>query len=146
MKIKRSDKCLAFGCFNPQRIKNPYTGEIFYTSCNHCVACLNAKATKYSLRVENEVKQNKYSIYFTLTYSNYAIPRIIESVKKHVFENGCEVPLTLLTVFVSVLLSAVLLILEKLSDSLLFRMINYNLSLTTYLRQVLSAVQIFKSF
>lgn len=92
MKIKRSDKCLAFGCFNPQRIKNPYTGEIFYTSCNHCVACLNAKATKYSLRVENEVKQNKYSIYFTLTYSNYAIPRIIESVKTHVFENGCEVP------------------------------------------------------
>lgn len=92
MKIKRTDKMLPFTCFNPQRVKNPYTGEIFYTSCNHCIACLNAKATKYSLRVENEVSQNKYSIFFTLTYSNYEIPRIISSVKTHVFANGVEVP------------------------------------------------------
>ncbi len=92
MKIKRSDRCTAFTCFNPQRVKNPYTGEIFYTACGHCIACLNAKSVKYSLRVENEVKQNKYSFFFTLTYSNYAVPRIIQSVKTHVFDNGTEVP------------------------------------------------------
>lgn len=92
MNIKRTDKTIPFTCFNPQRVKNPYTGDIFYTSCNHCIACLNAKATKYSLRVENEVKLNKYSIFFTLTYSNYEIPRIIASVKTHAFENGVEVP------------------------------------------------------
>lgn len=92
MNIKRTDKTIPFTCFNPQRVKNPYTGDIFYSSCNHCIACLNAKATKYSLRVENEVKLNKYSIFFTLTYSNYEIPRIIASVKTHAFENGVEVP------------------------------------------------------
>lgn len=92
MKIKKSDKCLAFGCFNPQRVKNPYTDEVFYTSCGKCVACLNAKATKYSLRVQKEIKQNKYSFFFTLTYSNYEIPRIICSESVHVFENGVTVP------------------------------------------------------
>lgn len=90
MKIKRSDKCLAFGCFNPQRVKKTYTGDIFYTSCGKYIACLNAKATKYSLRVQNEIKQNKYS-FFSL-YSNYAIPRIIESESKYTFTDGTVVP------------------------------------------------------
>lgn len=92
MKFQREKSFLTYKCLNPCRVKNPYTDEIFYTSCGHCMACLNAKSALYTSRVINETKQNKYSFYFTLTYSNRYVPRIIPSVQKYRFPNGLEIP------------------------------------------------------
>lgn len=92
MNFQKQSSCLTYRCLSPTRVKNPYTDEVFYTSCGHCVACLNNKASVYTSRVINETKQNKYSFFFTLTYSNRYVPRIIPSVQTYRFANGMEIP------------------------------------------------------
>lgn len=63
------------GCLNPQYVINKHTGKPMLTACRKCVACSNTLASFQSTRVRNEITKHKYSIMFTLTYSNEFIPR-----------------------------------------------------------------------
>lgn len=61
-------------CHHPQRVFNKYVGEYLYVPCRKCDACLVARSTELSLRVQNECKQHIYSIFFTLTYDDEHLP------------------------------------------------------------------------
>ncbi len=62
-------------CLNPKRIFNKYTKHFEYVACKECYACKNSEASVISARVSNEIKQHRYSLFFTLTYDNNSIPR-----------------------------------------------------------------------
>lgn len=61
-------------CLEPKRIINPYTHEVVYAPCRKCAACLNAKGSHWSYRVQQECKYHRYSLFGTLTYDNDHIP------------------------------------------------------------------------
>ena len=62
------------GCEHPVRFWNRNTHQFDYGRCGKCTSCINAAASKQSLRVRNEIMQHKYSLMFTLTYDNEHIP------------------------------------------------------------------------
>lgn len=62
-------------CLHPVRIYSKYTHHYESVACGQCEACLNAKASKLSMRVSEEIKQHKYSLFFTLTYNNEYVPK-----------------------------------------------------------------------
>lgn len=71
-----TDKLKIHGnCIHPVRVYNRNTHDYILAPCLHCVACNNASASKQTVRVYNEIKQHRYSIYFTLTYDNDHLPR-----------------------------------------------------------------------
>lgn len=63
------------GCLSPQCVVNKNTGKLMLTPCNKCVACLNTLASKQATRVRNEILKHKYTVMFTLTYSNVFLPK-----------------------------------------------------------------------
>nr|DAN77463.1 MAG TPA: Replication associated protein [Microviridae sp.] len=72
----QSDKLKIFGgCLNPVFTYNKWTGEPMFCACNKCVACLNARAEKQSMRLNAEIRQHKYNLMVTLTYNNEFVPR-----------------------------------------------------------------------
>lgn len=90
--IKKTDKSVPSRCLHQTIIKNPYTDEYMVASCGHCEACLNAKSTMYVTRICRECKQNKYNIYFTLTYDNDSIPYIKTSDRDFITPDGEVIP------------------------------------------------------
>ena len=64
-------------CLSPKRIINPYTKEVVYAPCRHCAACLNAKGSHWSYRVQLECKKHRYNLFVTLTYDNEHIPCLL---------------------------------------------------------------------
>lgn len=71
-------------CLHPQKIYNKYIGEEMIVPCGHCEACLSAKASRNTLRVQLESQQHQYARFITLTYSEDYIPRML------LFENDDE--------------------------------------------------------
>lgn len=63
-------------CLDPQRIKNPYTGETLVVPCGHCTACSMRKSTRYAFQCDCEAKVSKYVVFVTLTYANSYVPRL----------------------------------------------------------------------
>lgn len=63
------------GCMHPKLIHNKHTDEDMFVSCGECVACVNQKANVQAMRVKSEILSHKYSVFFTLTYSNEFLPR-----------------------------------------------------------------------
>lgn len=61
-------------CYKPQRIYNPYIGDVLYTDCRKCPACLHKYSVELTTRVAEECKQHLYSLFFTLTYDNVHLP------------------------------------------------------------------------
>lgn len=61
-------------CFHPIRIYNKYLNEYLYVNCRKCDGCLSARSAELTSRVENECKQHKFSLFFTLTYDNEHLP------------------------------------------------------------------------
>lgn len=61
-------------------------------SCGQCEACLNAKSSMYVTRICRECKQNKYNIFFTLTYDNENIPYIKTGSSEYVTPDGEVIP------------------------------------------------------
>lgn len=61
---------------NPQKIKNPHTGDWLKVSCGKCEACLNSKSSLQTMKCKLESIAHKYCIFVTLTYDNENIPRI----------------------------------------------------------------------
>lgn len=63
------------GCLHPILTRNKWTGEDMFCACGRCVACINAKASKQSMRLNAEIRQHKYNLMVTLTYNNDFVPR-----------------------------------------------------------------------
>lgn len=63
-------------CMNPQRIRNPHTGEWIKVSCGKCEACRNSKSSLQSMKCKLESIAHKYCIFLTLTYDEVNIPRV----------------------------------------------------------------------
>lgn len=65
---------LPVNCEHPVRIFNRYTGRFEYVPCGSCTACRLRDAGKQTMRVSSEIKEHRYSVFFTLTYNNKFVP------------------------------------------------------------------------
>lgn len=63
-----------FKCYHPSRVYNQFIDEYVWVDCGHCESCLNRKSSMLSQRVQDECKQHKWSLFFTLTYDNAHLP------------------------------------------------------------------------
>ena len=63
-------------CINPQKIRNPHTGDWLKVPCGKCEACKNSKSSLQSMKCKLETLSHKYCMFVTLTYDNDNIPRI----------------------------------------------------------------------
>ena len=61
-------------CLHPKRIYNKYTDETMFVPCRKCIRCRDSYSSMWSMRIENECKQHRYSLFVTLTYDNDHIP------------------------------------------------------------------------
>lgn len=67
-------------CLTPIRLKNPSyrgrTGEYFYNTlpCGHCAECLSMRIEDWIIRLKEELRVSKYSIFLTLTYNDDNLP------------------------------------------------------------------------
>jgi hypothetical protein len=64
-------------CFHPVHVVDD-TKDI-YVPCGKCDGCLLHKANEWSQRVGMEMETTRYNIFFSLTYSNEYIPKLIKS-------------------------------------------------------------------
>lgn len=64
-------------CLNPQRICNPHTKESLTVGCGKCEACLMQKSSMRALKCKLESMCHKHTLFLTLTYSNYYVPRMM---------------------------------------------------------------------
>lgn len=68
-------------CLTPIRLKNPTyrgrPGEYFYNTipCGHCSECLSMRIEDWIIRLKEELRVSKYSIFLTLTYNNEHLPQ-----------------------------------------------------------------------
>ena len=93
-------------CFHPRVIKNQYTDEKLVVSCRKCPACIEMKNLEMIMRLRYEAMQNKYVLFFTLTYSEKYCPvvkiydgfdsRFIELARVRLGDSSCylESPLS----------------------------------------------------
>lgn len=61
-------------CLSPITVY--HDGDKFVVPCGRCDACLLQKANDWSQRVGAEIENNHYSIFFTLTYDNFYVPKL----------------------------------------------------------------------
>lgn len=64
----------SLSCADPVRIVQG--SVVRYVPCRKCIPCLNNRGLELSMRVNNECKAHKYSLFFTLTYDNEHIPML----------------------------------------------------------------------
>lgn len=62
-------------CFHPIHVKDD-TKDIL-VPCGHCDGCLLHKANDWSMRLANEIEATPNSIFFTLTYNNKYLPKLL---------------------------------------------------------------------
>lgn len=68
-------------CLNPQKIRNPHTGESLLVGCGKCPACQLQKSSMRSLKCQLESLSHRCCRFVTLTYSQDYVPllsRLIE--------------------------------------------------------------------
>ena len=61
-------------CFNPTHFFNKSLGKDFLVPCGKCLYCRTHKDSKYSMLSSLEMQNNKYALFFTLTYDNENVP------------------------------------------------------------------------
>lgn len=61
-------------CENPQRVFNEFSGEYVWTRCGKCNSCRNARAAKWTSRIERERTYHRFSLFVTLTYDDIHLP------------------------------------------------------------------------
>lgn len=61
-------------CYSPIKISK--LGRTYFVPCGKCNGCLLHKANEWSFRVGDEIENNPFSIFFTLTYSNKYVPKV----------------------------------------------------------------------
>lgn len=65
-----------FNCEYPIVVRNKYTHELLSVPCGKCHACRVRKVLRNVPDIINESYAHKYTIFFTLTYSNKFLPKI----------------------------------------------------------------------
>lgn len=63
-------------CLNPQSIVNPYNNELLLVECGKCQACRTRKGSLAAMRCKLESLSHKYTMFVTLTYNKYTVPRM----------------------------------------------------------------------
>lgn len=64
-------------CVNPFLTYNRYANKVISCSCGHCPTCLSLKQSVWVDRLGVESDNNKFTLFFTLTYDEYSVPRFI---------------------------------------------------------------------
>lgn len=64
-------------CLDPQKIRNPYTGDTLIVGCGKCEACNMQKSSIRSLKCKLESMSHCYTYFVTLTYRDEDIPRMM---------------------------------------------------------------------
>lgn len=65
-----------FACQNPQKVKNPYTGDWLYVPCGKCALCKSKRAAHWTERLEFERSCHPYCLFGTLTYNEDFLPKV----------------------------------------------------------------------
>lgn len=73
-----------FVCEHPLRVYNKYTRTYETVPCGKCNVCRNRRSASWVDRLEIERKAHKYCVFFTLTYSEEFVPKVVLS------DNGCS--------------------------------------------------------
>lgn len=68
-------------CFFPRAIWRD--GEQVLVPCGKCDGCLLHKSNKWSARLSADVNTNKYTLFFTLTYNNKYLPKLLPCVGEY---------------------------------------------------------------
>lgn len=72
-------------CFNPRYLQNA-AGDVIKVPCGKCDGCLLHRQNEWSMRVATEIEYNPYTIFFTLTYNNHYLPKLL--VKNFLNDEG----------------------------------------------------------
>ena len=70
-------------CLHPRIVVNPYTGQELVTGCGVCKSCLMNRANKMSFLCSLEEQDNKFCLFFTLTYAPEFMPEAVGVIDKH---------------------------------------------------------------
>lgn len=68
-------KELSKTCLHGKNVYNKYTGQMMYQSCGKCEACLSRLASARSIKVGLQASLSKYTMFVTLTYDTYHVPK-----------------------------------------------------------------------
>lgn len=63
-------------CEHPKEVINPYTRQYMTVPCGVCPTCLSNKSSKWISRLEAERRFSRFCVFFTLTYSDYYLPKL----------------------------------------------------------------------
>lgn len=77
-------------CLDPKRIINPYSHEVMYVPCGKCSACLNARASRWVQRLDQERYCWQYALFFTLTYSPEYVPTLCKDKNGFYIDTSSE--------------------------------------------------------
>lgn len=64
-------------CQHPKYITNPYTGKSMMVGCGKCPSCLSRRSAEWVSRLEAERNCWPYTVFFTLTYANEYLPKLV---------------------------------------------------------------------
>lgn len=66
-------------CTNMRRVRNKYTGDVFYVTCGHCKACQQSKSFKRVRRIRDNVKNGYVALSVMLSYDRFSVPYVLRS-------------------------------------------------------------------
>ena len=62
-------------CYSPVKVTK--NGLTFYVPCGRCNGCLLQKSNSLSMRLGDEIESSSHAIFFTLTYDNIHVPKMM---------------------------------------------------------------------
>lgn len=68
--------CVSCHCLHPRPVYNKYIGQMVAAPCGKCSVCLSERALRWTNRLKLECQRHKYSLFFTLTYSDDYLPKV----------------------------------------------------------------------
>lgn len=69
-------------CYHPTMVVNKYTGKLVVARCGHCPACLNARASSWVQRLDEECNQHPYVFFATFQYDEQSVNQFIRLRKE----------------------------------------------------------------
>lgn len=75
-----------------RRVRNKYTGDVFYVACGHCKACQQAKSFRRVRRIRDNVSNGYVALSVMLSYDRYSVPYVwrsdVEDLYNSQFRSG----------------------------------------------------------
>lgn len=68
-----------------RRVRNKYTGDVFYVTCGHCKACQQAKSFRRVRRIRDNVQNGYVALSVMLSYDRYSVPYVWRSDVENLF-------------------------------------------------------------